>query len=229
MRYYPIYLDLAGRSVLVVGGGTIAEGKALQLVEAGARVLVVSPALTELLGELAEQGRLVWRQAVFAESDLDGVWLVISATDDQAVNEAVARAAAERGLLCNVVDQPALCNFITPALVTRGGIQISVSSGGGSPSVTKRVKREIGELIGTEHAELLELAAEMRAEAKRLIPDFESRKQVLGEFVESEAIDLLRAGKREEARQLAFDMLQKAVQTETGEIVTAQPQRGEIK
>lgn len=212
MRYYPIYLDLAGRSVLVVGGGTIAEGKALQLVEAGAQVLLVSPTLTEPLRVEVEQGRIVWRQDVFAEHDLENIWLVISATDDQFVNEAVAGAAAERNLLCNVVDQPALCNFITPALVTRGGIQISVSSGGGSPSVTKRVKREIGELIGDEHAQLLELAAEMRAEAKRLIPGFEPRKHVLSQFVESEAIELIRAGKRDEARQLAFDLLQKAVQ-----------------
>lgn len=212
MRYYPIYLDLAGRSVLVVGGGTIAEGKALQLVEAGAQVLLVSPTLTEPLRAEVEQGRIVWRQDVFAERDLENIWLVISATDDQSVNEAVARAAAERNLLCNVVDQPALCNFITPALVTRGGIQISVSSGGGSPSVTKRVKREIGELIGDEYAQLLELAAEMRAEAKRLIPEFEPRKHVLSQFVESEAIELIRAGKRDEARQLAFGLLQKAVQ-----------------
>lgn len=212
MRYYPINLDLKARRVLVVGGGVIAEGKARQLVEAGATVHIVSPDLTELLSELAEQGKVIWRQGVFAESDLaendpDAVWLVISATDDQAVNEAVAKAAAERGLLCNVVDQTALCNFITPALITRGGIQISVSSGGGSPSVAQRVKREIGELIGEEYGELLEVAAEMRAEAKRLIPDFEQRRQLLHAFAESEAIQLLRNGKRDEARQLAFDML----------------------
>lgn len=212
MRYYPINLDLKDRRVLVVGGGAIAEGKARQLVEAGAQVLVVSPDLTESLAELNGQKKIIWRQGVFAESDLQNVWLVISATDDQAVNQAVARAAGERGLLCNVVDQPALCNFITPALVTRGGLQISVSSGGGSPSVTQRVKREIGELIGDEYGELLELAAEMRAEARRLIPDFEQRKIVLHSFVESNAIELLRSGKRDEARQLAFDLLQKATQ-----------------
>lgn len=211
MRYYPINLDLAGRSVLVVGGGAIAEGKARQLVEAGARVFIVSPMLTDPLAELAEQGRINWRQGVFAESDLESIWLVISATDDQAVNQAVARAAAVRNLLCNVVDQTALCNFITPALISRGGIQISVSSGGGSPSVAQRVKREIGELIGEEYGELLEVAAEMRAEAKRLIPDFEQRRKLLHAFAESEAIELIRAGKRDEARQLAFDMLNKAV------------------
>ena len=95
--------------------------------------------------------------------------------------------------------------------MTRGQLQISVSTAGGSPSVAQRVKREIGELIGDEYGELLEVAAEMRAEAKRLISDFDTRRKVLHAFVESEAIDLLRAGKREEARQMAFDLLHQAL------------------
>src|SRR5262249_11172816 len=176
MRYYPIYLDLKGRDVLVVGGGAVAEGKALQLVEAGARVTVVSPELTEALRAAAERGEVRRLGGSFAEQDLNGVFLVISATDDRKVNEKVAKAARERGLLCNVVDQPDLCNFITPALVTRGELQISVSTGGGSPTLTQRVKREVAALIGEEYGALLELAAEMRAEAKGCIADFERRK-----------------------------------------------------
>jgi precorrin-2 dehydrogenase/sirohydrochlorin ferrochelatase len=107
---------------------------------------------------------------------LYGVVLVISATNDRKVNEEVANASAARGLLCNVVDQPDLCNFITPALVTRGELQISVSTGGGSPTLTQRVKREVTALIGEEYGVLLEIAAEMRAEAKGQIADFERRK-----------------------------------------------------
>lgn len=211
MRYYPVYLDLQNRAVLVVGGGVIAEGKAWQLVEAGAQVKVVSPDLTPQLAELAAAGAIAYRQGTFAPDDLCGAVLVISATNDQQVNEQVAQLAAAAGQLYNVVDQPALCSFITPALVTRGRLQISVSSAGGSPSVAQRVKREIADLIGDEYGELLEVAAEMRAEAKRLIPDFDQRRQVLHAFVESDALALLRAGKREEARALAFALLQQAV------------------
>lgn len=217
MRYYPIYLDLKDRAVLVVGGGLIAEGKALQLVEAGARVRLVSPDLTPRLSESVERKEIEYRQGEFGAGDLQGVVLVVSATNDQTVNEAVAQLANERGLLCNVVDQPALCNFITPALVTRGDLQISVSTGGGSPSVAQRVKREIGELIGDEYAALLEVAAEMRAEAKQLLKTYEARRQVLQAFVESDAIELLRAGKREEASQLAFDLLRKATEAQQKE------------
>jgi siroheme synthase-like protein len=208
MRYYPIYLDLKGREVLVVGGGAIAEGKALQLVEAGARVTVVSPELTDALGAAVDRGEIIHLSGSFAEADLNGAFLVIGATDDRKVNERIAKAAKERGLLCNVVDQPDLCNFITPALVTRGELQISVSTGGGSPTLTQRVKREVAALIGEEYGVLLELAAEMRAEAKQRIPDFERRKDALRAFVESDALDLIRAGRRDEARDLARRFLQ---------------------
>jgi precorrin-2 dehydrogenase / sirohydrochlorin ferrochelatase len=208
MRYYPIYLDLKGRDVLVVGGGAVAEGKALQLLEAGARVTVVSPQLTEALRAAADRREIIHLDGSFAEGDLNGAFLAIGATDDRKVNEKVARAARERGTLCNVVDQPDLCDFITPALVTRGELQISVSTGGGSPTLTQRVKREIAAMVGEEYGVLLELAAEMRAEAKDRIADFERRKEVLRAFVESDALDLIRAGRRDEARALARRFLQ---------------------
>jgi siroheme synthase-like protein len=214
MRYYPIYLDLKGRDVLVVGGGVIAEGKALQLVEAGARVTVVSPELTETLRAAAGRKEITYLNGSFIEENLNGMFLVIGATGDRKVNEKIAKAAGERGLLCNVVDQPDLCNFITPALVTRGALQISVSTGGGSPTLTQRVKREIAALIGEEYRALLELASEMRAEAKERIPDFERRKEALRAFVESGALDLIRAGRPDEARALARRFLQDAEKEE---------------
>jgi siroheme synthase-like protein len=208
MRYYPIYLDLKDRRVLVVGGGMVAEGKTQQLVEAGARVRIVSPVLTMHLAELAEQGVIEYCQRRFRADDVSGIVLVISSTDDQALNEEVAQLATERGVLCNVVDQPSLCTFITPALVTRGDLQISVSTAGGSPSLAQRVKREVAALIGEEYGDLLEIAAEMRTEAKQRIQDFERRRKVQHAFVESDALDLIRAGRREEARQFAFALLE---------------------
>ena len=220
MRYYPIYLDLKGRKALLVGGGAIAEGKALQLVAAGARVTIVSPELTEALRASVERGEINHRNGTFIEEDLNGVVLVISATDDRKVNEEVANAAAERGLLRNVVDQPDLCDFITPALVTRGELQISVSTGGGSPTLTQRVKREVAALIGEEYGALLEIAAEMRAEAKDRITDFERRKEVLRAYVESDALDLIRAGRLEEARELSRNSVKLAYEKAGGEYGT---------
>lgn len=212
MRYYPICLDLNGRAVLVVGGGAVAEGKALQLAAAGARVHVVSPDLTPRLTELAAAGKVVYERREFEERDLENKTLVVSATDKQAVNEAVARAAAARRVLHNVVDQPALCDFITPAVVARGDLQISVSTAGGSPSVAQRVRREIAELIGPEYGELVELAKDLRAEVRRRFATFEQRRDLLRAFAESEALDLLRAGKHEEARRVGRELLKRAAE-----------------
>lgn len=207
MRYYPIHLELRDRPAVVVGGGNIAYAKTVQLVEASARVRVVAiefgPGFDELIASDAISARL----GAFESDDLNDAVLVISATDDSAVNQAVADAARERGILCNIVDQPDLCDFITPALVVRGGLQIGISSSGGSPTLAQRVKREIAELIGEEYGELLELAAAMRADAKISVPDFVTRRDLLRAFVESEALDLLRAGRRDEAAQLADDIL----------------------
>lgn len=209
MRYYPICLDLQNRPVLVVGGGIIAEGKALQLVEARANVHLVSPTLTAALREKVDEGIITYRRGEFAATDLEGKALVISATNLPAVNESVAQAAQARGMLCNVVDQPALCNFITPSLLTRGDLQIAISSSGKSPTVAQRVKREISEIIGPEYETLLAVTAELRAEVKQTFSDFNSRRDFLKLFVESEALDLIRAGKIEEARELGQQMLSK--------------------
>jgi siroheme synthase-like protein len=203
MRFYPIFLDLKGRQVLVVGGGNIAQDKVEKLLAAGALVQIVSPELNDYLEDLVKQGVIGYRCGEFAGSDLKGKFLVVSATDNKLANETVARLACERGLLCNVVDQPALCNFITPALVTRGHLQIAISTGGDSPSVTQRVKREIAELIGDEYAEFLEIAADLRAEGQRRFTDYSRRRELMRKFVESEALDLIRAGRIEEAKQLA--------------------------
>lgn len=213
MRYYPICLDLKERPVLVVGGGTIAEGKILQLVEAQAKVQVVSLTLTKKLQQLVAAGVITFRPGEFSSTDLDDKVLVICATDNQAVNEAVAQAASVREMLRNVVDQPALCNFITPSLITRGDLQISISTGGKSPTIAQRVKREISELIGAEYEILLEIAAELRAEARQVIPTFEARRDLLKAFADSQALELIRQGKTEEAKTLARRMLAASVES----------------
>lgn len=207
MRYFPICLDLKERAVLVVGGGVIAEGKILQLVEAAAQVHVVSLTVTEKLQELINSGVITFRQGEFRDEDLQEKVLVICATNQPAVNEFVAHAATERGMLCNVVDQPALCNFITPSLVTRGDLQISISSSGKSPTVAQRVKREISALIGDEYETLLEIAAELRSAVRNVIPTFDGRRDFLRAFTDSQALDLIRQGRAAEARALAQQML----------------------
>ena len=106
-----------------------------------------------------------------------------------------------------MVDQPALCNFITPTIVTRGDLQIAISSSGKSPTVALRVKREISALIGEEYQTLLEITAELRAEFRQVTPDYNTRRDFLKSFVDSEALELIRGGKVEETKALASKML----------------------
>jgi len=132
-RYYPAFLDLAGRRCVVVGGGEVAERKVEMLLACGAEVTVVSPQMTARLAFLSRQGSIHHEKREFFPSCLEGAFLVIGATDDEAVNRAVWREGERRRLLVNVVDAPELCNFIAPAVFQQGDLLISVSTSGKSP------------------------------------------------------------------------------------------------
>jgi precorrin-2 dehydrogenase/sirohydrochlorin ferrochelatase len=198
MKYYPAFLDVRGKRCLVVGGGAVAARKARALVAAGAMVRVVAP---EISRELRRAAGIECRQARYSARQLRGVWLVVAATDDPLVQQAVWRDVARRGLLCNVADVPARSNFMVPAVVRRGGLQIAVSTGGGSPALARRLRRELEKTVGREYAALLELLRALRPRVMAEVPASE-RPRVFSAMVNSAALDLLRAGRRRDARRL---------------------------
>jgi precorrin-2 dehydrogenase / sirohydrochlorin ferrochelatase len=207
MQYYPVFLDLKEKHVLVVGGGRIAQDKIEKLLSAGARIEIVSPQINEYLTRLVETGAVGYCCKEFEESDLDGKFLVISATDKKEVNENVSRLAEIRSILCNVVDQPALCNFIVPALVTRGDLQIAISTGGKSPTIAQKAKKEIENLIGDEYACLLEIAAAFRQKVQHRFSDYTTRREMMRKFVESEVLDLIYAHRTDEIDEVTEKIL----------------------
>ncbi|RMG47841.1 MAG: bifunctional precorrin-2 dehydrogenase/sirohydrochlorin ferrochelatase [Acidobacteria bacterium] len=210
MRYYPVVLDLQNRPVLVVGGGPVAERKVISLLEAGARVRVVSPNLTARLRQMVDQGEIAHRPGRFRETDLDGVCLVIGATDDVEANARIARAAERRRLFCNIVDAPSLSSFIAPAVITRGDILIAISTSGQSPALAIRLKREIAALIGQEYARLAELLGRWRSQIMRSIPNQRLRARLFHRLVESDILELLRAGCPSEAERRARQLIERA-------------------
>jgi siroheme synthase-like protein len=226
LRYFPVHLDLRERHVVVVGAGAVAAGKISQLLDAEALVTVVAPEVIDDVRALRRDSKIELHERAFEPADLEGATLVIGATDERGVNQRIAEAAREKGVMCNIVDDPELCDFITPALVIRGDLQIGISTSGGSPTLAQRVKREIDSLIGEEYGQLLELAAEMRREARSVIPDFEERRDVLRAFVESQALDLVREGRLEDARALARSFLRGSNGNGTDTIVGSRDQRG---
>ncbi|HAY22062.1 MAG TPA: siroheme synthase, partial [Desulfobacterales bacterium] len=138
MRVYPVFLNIDGRPCLVVGGGAIGERKVQDLLLAGARVSVVSREATPTLLDLARRGEILYRQEDFTPEHLDGMVLVIGATNNLQTNREISAAAQARGLPVNIVDAPALCTFIVPATVRRGELTLAIGTGGQSPALAKK-------------------------------------------------------------------------------------------
>ena len=195
---YPIALDLTGRACLVVGGGAIALRKVSALVEAGARVMVVSPWLTPALLRLATEAPLSWRPREYVAGDAAGFVLVMVATDDRAANAAVAAECRERGIWVNCADDPDRCDFILPSVFRRGAVTVAVSTGGASPTMARLVREELDALLPWDVAPLTEVVASVRSALSNagVSLDAERWRQALDEVFRS----LVAAGRTTEAR-----------------------------
>ncbi len=187
MSLLPIFLKLRARRVLVVGGGNVAESKIESLLLSEAEVHVVAPELNANVAQLARTGKVVWRQKFFDPIDLDGVFLVIAATNDPEVNHLVYRLAEERSILCNAVDDPEHCHFYYGAVVRRGALQIAISTDGLSPALAQRLRRELEQQFGPEYEAWLEYLGAMRDLIRASTADEQSRKEQLHKLVEPAA------------------------------------------
>ena len=165
--YYPVYLNLAGRSCVVFGGGIVAEGKLPRLVETGARVTVVSPEVTPTIKSLASRGTVHWTPREYQAGDLEGAYLGIAATDDRSVNRLIAQEAERQGVLLNVVDDPELCGFIAPSVVERGPVTLAISTGGASPALARKLRESLANDPALEWADLAPALSRARKEVKR--------------------------------------------------------------
>ncbi|MBI4340866.1 MAG: bifunctional precorrin-2 dehydrogenase/sirohydrochlorin ferrochelatase [Candidatus Omnitrophica bacterium] len=175
--YYPMFADLNGRPCVVVGGGLVAQRKVTTLLRYGAKLTLISPQLTRRLAAYARHGRIRHLARRFRPADVRGAWLVYAATDDARINHLVFRSAQRQRVFANVVDQKPLCSFIAPAILTRGPLTVAVSTGGASPTLAKRLKRELGEQLGRQYGPLLKLLTGLRGIAKRKLPNYHDRKR----------------------------------------------------
>ncbi|MBI4693364.1 MAG: uroporphyrinogen-III C-methyltransferase [Gammaproteobacteria bacterium] len=175
--HYPLFADLRGERCLVVGGGTVAARKAEALLAAGAAVTVVAPALGPALAARATAREIVHRPTGFAPSQLEGVLLVVAATDDAATNHAVARSARARAKLVNVVDDPDVSTCINPALVRRGPLTIAIGTGGASPVLARLVRARLEALLPQALGRLATLAARFRARVKCRFEALDARRR----------------------------------------------------
>jgi precorrin-2 dehydrogenase/sirohydrochlorin ferrochelatase len=180
-----MFVDLQGKRCLVVGGGEIATRKVQGLLDADALVEVVSPALCEALATLAAQGLITYQSRPFRTDDVRGCTLVIGATDQAEVNAAVCKAARAHDVWVNIVDTPEACDFIAPAIVRRGALQIAISTGGHSPTLAKRIRLQLEEAYGPEYGKLLEKLGRERQRIRHLIGDLDLRKAYYERLVDT--------------------------------------------
>jgi precorrin-2 dehydrogenase / sirohydrochlorin ferrochelatase len=207
MKYYPVNLDLRERLCVVVGGGRVAERKTLSLLEAGAEVKVVSPTLTPKLADLAASGKVLRVPLPFHETHLAGAHLVIAATNDLAVNHAVAQFCRKKGILVNVAAPPEESSFIVPSVVERGNLVIAVSTNGASPALSRNIRQELEKQYGPEYDLLLTRLAAVRKRLQEEVGSETIRRQVLEAIIGSGVLDLLRKGKLHEADHLIGELL----------------------
>jgi siroheme synthase-like protein len=175
-QYYPVFLDLRGKRVVVVGGGAVATGKVRGLLPCGPDPLVVvAPRASAYIQEQAAAGRLDWRARPFSADDLDGAALAFGATDDRALNAAVAAAARQRGVPVLAVDDVPNCDLIAPAVVKRGDLVIAISTNGRSPALARWLRERLEAALPEHWGELLDVVAtarvRLRAAGRRVSPE----------------------------------------------------------
>ena len=197
--YYPLFLDMEGRRAYVAGGGAVAARKVETLLRCGARVTVVSPAVTPELESLSADGLIELRLRKYEESDLEGAVIAFASTNDTTVNESIARDCRERGIPVNVADVTPLCDFILPAIVEQGSITVAISTGGHSPALARLLKADLQQFLGSEYAEVNDLLGELRDPAKTALPTDARRRQFFEAVLGSGVLDLLREGRRNDA------------------------------
>lgn len=185
MGYYPVFLELQNRPCLVIGGGQVAASKAKALISCGARVNVVSPALSSELQRLLKQRKIRWRKGSFGSGDLKNAELVVGATDDARTNQAVSRLCKKKRIWVNVVDEPRLCSFIVPSVVRRGKLVLAISTGGASPALAKWIRKDLEKQYGPEMSRLLSRAARVRGKVKEKVAGIRHRKQLYEEALKA--------------------------------------------
>ncbi|WP_371183914.1 NAD(P)-dependent oxidoreductase [Xanthomonas sacchari] len=210
MPLYPLFADLAGRRVLVVGGGEVAMRKIEALLHAGADVLVYAHALNATVAQWLAQGRLQRADGTFDPQWLDDAWLVVAATDDDAFNRQLAEQAGARRKWVNVVDDAALSTFQVPAIIDRDPLLIAISSSGAAPMLARRLRERWETELDHSYADLAQLFARHRPDIRARLPQLAQRRRWFEQVLEGPVQTLLQSGQHAAAEQAFADSLQRS-------------------
>lgn len=198
-QYYPIFVDLQNKPVLVVGGGTVAYRKVMTLLDHGAIVKIVSPKILPELNALVDSVRCFWEEKEYSNEDIQDASLIFSCTEKEEVNAEVSRNAKEAFRLINVVDDPEKCSFIVPSILERGDLTIAVSTSGSSPIVARQIRADLEERYGDEMKEYLALLKSWRSPVKRDLT-LPQKEVFWARATDGEVLELIKKGQLDEAK-----------------------------
>jgi len=207
MGKYPIFLEMGGRRAVVIGGGGVAVRKAGALLEAGARLVVVSEHIDEILDAVCRGAGIKLVKGRYEKSYLLGAAVVIAATNNTRLNRQIHKDCQELEILCNVVDEPELCDFFVPAVVKRGDLQIAVSTEGDCPAYSGHVRKKLERIFTAKHGEFLAELKEFRKRVIREIPEPDGRKALLGNLVDDNSFEYFVANGAEKWRAFADEQV----------------------
>ena len=219
MKHFPVFLSLTNKPCSVVGGGDVAERKVTSLLNAGADVTVIAPELTAQLAYLAKEGEIKHIARGYQEGDIDQAFLVVAATDNSEVNQAVAENAHQQHILINVVDNTDLCNYIVPSVLDRSPVTVAVSTGGASPVLARQLRTKLESMIPSSCGELASITEEYREKVKQKFASSAERKAFWENALKSTFAELVYAGQISEARRLLDKLLaEKITSAQMGEV-----------
>jgi precorrin-2 dehydrogenase/sirohydrochlorin ferrochelatase len=221
MPYFPAFLNLEDTSCLVVGAGQVGRRKIERILRCGpAELLIVDPGLeASQAPSWADHPAVRIERRRFQPADIEGRFLVIASTEDPALNREISRLCRERGILCNIVDQPDLCSFIVPALFSRGELQLAISTGGASPALARKVRQRMGEALGPEYASLVWLLGRLRGPVLDLNLGSERNKEIFTGLAGDDLLEALQNGDRKQLALLLEHKLPSALHPSIGPIL----------
>jgi siroheme synthase-like protein len=206
--FFPVYLNLKGKRVVVIGGGEVAERKVLALTGTGASITVISPEVTTELARLAAAKSIEWHRRPYAPGDCKDAILVFSATDNREISRAVWEEAHRAGVLVNTADEPDLCDVIMPAVIRRGDLTVAISTGGASPALAATLREKLSQVLGPEYGQLVELLGRYRQEIQRRFQDERDRKALHYRLLDSDIIGFLQRNDSEGAERRLKEIIE---------------------
>jgi precorrin-2 dehydrogenase/sirohydrochlorin ferrochelatase len=177
------------------------------LLTCGAQVTIVSPDVSELLKELIKKQLITLHQRPYRSADLEGMFIVIGATDDDKLNHQISTDAERQNILCNIVDQPQDCNFILPSIISRGDLTISISTSGKSPALAKKLRKDLSRQFGEEYALFLRLMGHIRKKLLSQAHESEAHKQLFKQLINRGLLDMIRDDRKDNIDSLLYEVL----------------------